>query len=328
LVISRARIWWNAARWLALPNTVTSAVLGGLIALANGKFDPVLFAIALAGLVAVHLGTNLLDDYADLKISGFTSGAADGKLHPRKAPYVVSGTLKLNHVLYVSLGLFSFGVAACVYLTIVSGWLVAAIAATAAIICFFYSMPPLSLGYRGMGEIIVALATGPGICLGTYYAVTQTLSWEPVFVGLTIGILVGLILYIHSIMDYHPDQVVKKKTLVALIGDRHKAIQLLSLAFALAYGLVIAGVVLAILPLTALLMLLSSPLALKVVQTINELDKGEYEPVEWKWWMGPRGQKRGGRESEWFMTRWYLTRNTMLATALLAFVAYAIDIVL
>jgi len=325
LVLKRTKVWWDAARWMALPQSAMPCLVAGLIAFYHGLFDPVRFLVTFIGLMAVSLGTYLLDDYADLKIAGFSVRnelqQAGDIVRTTKAPHVVNGTIKLNHVLYVSLGLFTVGIMACVYLAVVSGWPVAAIATGGAFICFFYSMPPLSLCYRGMGEAAVAVSMGPMICVGTYYAVAQCFSWELLLLSIPIGILIALILYVHSIMDFKPDLKVKKTTLVAILGSQQKAILLLPVLFVIAYGVIIAGVVLNVLPLTDLITLLTLPLAIKLVQLMRQLGRGDYGDIKRTWWMGSM-EKGMGVGMDWFMVRWYLARNLMISTTLLIFVAY------
>jgi len=304
--------------------------VAGLIAFCNDLFDPLRFVVTLIGLMAVHLGTNLLDDYADLRIGGFSVRSelqqAGDTVRTTKAPHIVDGTIKLNHVLYVSLGLFTLGIMACAYLIRVSGWPVAAIAAGGAFICFFYSMPPLSLCYRSMGEAVVGLAMGPMICVGTYYAVAQHFSWEPFLVSITIGIMIALILYVHSIMDFKPDLKVRKRTLVVSLGSQQRAILLLPVVLTIAYGAIVIGVALNILPLTTLLILLSLPLAIKLYQLMRQLGRGDYGDIKRTWWMGPM-EHYMGKGMDWFMIRWYLARNLMISTTLLIFAAYGAALV-
>jgi len=328
--LQRARVWVDSSRWVSLPNSAMPCILGGLTAFADGYFDLVRFIIAFFGVLAVHLGTNLLDDYADLKIAGFylrdkVKEAQGEGIRTAKAPYVVAGLIQLQHVFYVSLALFAVGTAAGVYLAVVSGWPVIVIAAFGAIICFFYSMPPLKLCYRGLGELVVSLAMGPGISLGTYYAVAQRFAWSPVFIGIIIGCLIGVILFVHSVMDYNPDIVVKKKTSVALLGGTKTATNLLPVIFLISFGTAAAGICLKILPWTFLLLFLTLPLVIKLVALMRRLGKGDYSKVKTRWWMGPMEMKIEGHE--WFMVRWLLARNLMIATAFLILVADVLYII-
>ena len=330
LSTNKFKIWWDTSRWVALPNSAMASILGGLLAYAHGEFNLLYFSIAFLGIMVVHLGTNLLDDYADLKAGGtglrdaVQSESAD-PIRTVKAPYVVSGDIKINQLLIASLILFALGIAACIYLTVVSGWPVAVIAAVGAVISFFYSMPPLKFSYRGLGELVVSAAMGPGICLGTYYAVTGSFSWEPVLIALPIGILVGLILFIHSVMDYRPDIAVNKRTLVSVLGSQARAIALLPFILATAYAIIILGVIIGILPPATLLVLLSLPMAVSFIQTTRKIRDGKYESIKARWWMGPMEQMLEGHE--WFLIAWRQARNLLVFFTLLIFIAYIIAII-
>jgi 1,4-dihydroxy-2-naphthoate octaprenyltransferase len=306
------------------------ALLGGLLAYAHDKFNWLYFIIAFLGVLIVHAGTNLLDDYGDLKMGGekirekVQNESAD-PIRIAKAPYVASGDITLNQLLLASFLLFALGIAACIYLTIQSGWPVAAIAAAGALICFFYSMPPLKLSYRGLGELVVSAAMGPGICLGTYYAVAGGFSWEPVLISLPIGLLIGQILFIHSVMDYKPDTAVSKRTLVAVIGSQSRAIGILPFLVAAIYGCILFGAFWRILPFTTLLVMLTFPMAVAFLQTGQKLKKGEYDSIKAQWWMGPMEQMIEGHE--WFLITWRQARNLLIFFTLLIFLAYALELI-
>jgi 1,4-dihydroxy-2-naphthoate polyprenyltransferase len=330
LSTNKFKIWWDTTRWVALPQSAMPALLGGLLAFAHDKFNWLYFIIAFLGVLVVHAGTNLLDDYGDLKMGGDTirekvQSESDDPVRIAKAPYVLNGDISLKQLLLASFILFALGIAACIYLTIQSGWPVAAIAAAGALICFFYSMPPLKLSYRGMGELVVSASMGPGICLGTYYAVTGGFSWEPVLISLPIGLLIGQILFIHSVMDYRPDRAVSKRTLVAVLGSQSRAIAVLPYLIAAIYGCIIVGIILRILPLTTLLVLLTLPMAIAFLQTGQKLKKGQYDEIKAKWWMGPMEQMIEGHE--WFLITWRQARNLLIFFTLLIFLAYAIELI-
>ena len=327
---NKIKIWWDSARWVSLPNSAMACLLGGLLAYSHGEFNLLYFSIAFLGVMVVHLGTNLLDDYADLKAGGeglretVRSGSPD-PIRTVKAPYVLSGDIKLNQLLIVSLTLFALGIAACIYLTIQSGWPVAVIAAAGAVISFFYSMPPLKFSYRGMGELVVSASLGPGICLGTYYAVTGSFSWEPILIALPVGILVGLILFVHSVMDYRPDTAASKRTLVSVVGSQARAIALLPFILAAAYIIIIIGITTGILPAATLLVLLSLPMAVSFVQTSHKIRDGQYDRIKARWWMGPMEQMLEGHD--WFIIAWRQARNLLIFFTLLIIIAYIIVII-
>jgi 1,4-dihydroxy-2-naphthoate octaprenyltransferase len=132
-----------------------------------------------------------------------------------------------------------------------------------------YTAPPLKLVYRGLGEIAVAIGFGPLMLLGAYVVQTRgALSWEPFVASLPIALLVALILYVNEIPDRRGDARAGKRTLpvrwskAAVIGGYRAA------AVA-AYAIVVVGVIAGILPIPALLALLTIPLAQRVSQGLE-----------------------------------------------------------
>jgi len=101
---------------------------------------------------------------------------------------------------------------------------------------------------------------------------------------------------------------------------------LLPVVLTIAYGAIVIGVALNILPLTTLLILLSLPLAIKLYQLMRQLGRGDYGDIKRTWWMGPM-EHYMGKGMDWFMIRWYLARNLMISTTLLIFAAYGAALV-
>jgi len=329
--------WLKAARYIALPQALIPCLLGGLVALSHEQFDILRFVIAFIGIAIVTSGTYLLDDYFDYRagstfIREEVERIESAGIKPRpaltKCYYILNGTIRLEDVFRVGVGCLIIGGLIGIYLTLVSGWMVLWLSLAGAMICYFYSAPPLKLGYRGLGEITVALTMGPMISLGTYYVLTQDINLEPIIVSIPIGVLIGTVLYVHSIMDFDADKAAGKKTLAGLLGQG-RSIRMLPLPFVISYGVLVAGVILKILPLIMLIALLTIPMAYKLIQLMNRLAKGDPSNTSRAWWMGPMEMwnepfivvMRG------FMIRWYLARNLFIVTTLLIFIGYIVILV-
>ncbi len=78
--------------------------------------------------------------------------------------------------------------------------------------------PPLSLSYRGLGELAVALCYGPLIAAGTYLVQRGTVSPEIVLAGVPLGLLVAGFLWLNEIPDARADEAAGKRTLVVRLG--------------------------------------------------------------------------------------------------------------
>jgi 1,4-dihydroxy-2-naphthoate octaprenyltransferase len=132
------------------------------------------------------------------------------------------------------------------------------------IVSLGYTAPPLKFVYRGLGEIAVAFGFGPLMLLGAYVVQTRgLLTWEPVIASLPIALLVALILYVNEIPDRRGDARAGKRTLPVRL-PKNAVIAGYRLAAIAAYAIVVIGVVAGLLPIPALLALLTIPLALQV----------------------------------------------------------------
>jgi 1,4-dihydroxy-2-naphthoate octaprenyltransferase len=118
--------------------------------------------------------------------------------------------------------------------------------------------------YRGLGEVAVALGFGPLMLLGAYVVQTEgALAWEPFVASVPIALLVALILYVNEIPDRRGDAHAGKRTLPVRF-PRSTIVMGYNVAAAAAYAAVVAGVAAGVLPIPALLMLLTIPLARRV----------------------------------------------------------------
>jgi 1,4-dihydroxy-2-naphthoate octaprenyltransferase len=89
------------------------------------------------------------------------------------------------------------------------------------------------------------------------------LSWEPFVASIPVALLVALILYVNEIPDRRGDARAGKRTLPVRFS-RAAVIFGYRAAVVAAYAVVVVGVLLGILPIPALLVLLTIPLALRV----------------------------------------------------------------
>lgn len=160
------------SRWLILTRacvfqmSLTSGLIGGLLALTVGPIAWGYLAIALLGLVIAHAANNLSNDFFDLQ------EGLDTKDYPRAlyAPHPVLGGLITQRQLAIAfLSLTAVDAAIAAVLTLARGPLVLAFAGAGLFISLFYTAAPLKLKYRGLGELGVFLVWGPLMIGGTYY---------------------------------------------------------------------------------------------------------------------------------------------------------------
>ncbi|MBC8625971.1 1,4-dihydroxy-2-naphthoate octaprenyltransferase [Alloprevotella sp. Lung230] len=71
----------------------------------------------------------------------------------------------------------------------------------------------------GLGDVMVLLFFGLVPVCGTFFALTGTLSWATLWLGLSIGCVVDTLLAVNNFRDRDTDRAVGKRTLVVVLGE-------------------------------------------------------------------------------------------------------------
>lgn len=200
--------------------TFSSVTMGTLLAALAGRFDVLLYAAALGGMVAFHGATNVLNDYFDVRHGVDREGAPTTKyrLHPGAA-----GKVPLSSVLRFSLGLYAVTLAVAAYLALVAGMAILLITLAGILGSVLYTADPVVLKARGAGEATVFVMWGLLIPLGAYMVQTGAFSWTPVLATVPIGIFVALVLLANNIRDIEYDGSVGVRTIAVRLGQSTSA---------------------------------------------------------------------------------------------------------
>lgn len=210
----------NLVRALRLPFVAASIlpfVAGSL--LAGKNIDGMRFFLGLSAVIYVHLGANLLNDYADSKSGadskdiryfGFFGGS---KL-------IQEGALKESF--YLNTGLFFLAAAVSSIVVLASLMKSASIlrySALAVMLAVSYSCKPLQLSYRKLGEAVVFILFGPAAVMGGYFIQTGVFPDIKAFIlSLPFGLLTTAILFANEVPDFSDDRSSGKHTLVSISG--------------------------------------------------------------------------------------------------------------
>jgi 1,4-dihydroxy-2-naphthoate octaprenyltransferase len=254
----------RATRLPFLTATLVPVALGILIAARQGSFDLVAAILTIVGASFVQLGLNVANDVFDTM-----QGADDANVTPTQfsggSRVIQYGLVSFRQMAAISTVFYVLaGVIGLALLTTYGSTALLVIGVVGFIVSIGYTAPPLKFVYRGLGEIAVALGFGPLMLLGAYVVQTRgTLSWEPFVASIPVALLVALILYVNEIPDRRGDAHAGKRTLPVRFS-RRSVIAGYRVAAAGAYVILVAGVVAGILPVPALLTLLTIPLALQV----------------------------------------------------------------
>jgi 1,4-dihydroxy-2-naphthoate octaprenyltransferase len=132
-----------------------------------------------------------------------------------------------------------------------------------ALAAWTYTAPPLRLiARRGLGELLIGVAFGPLLSVGAVAAVTGSIDPIAALLGIPVGLLTTAILWINEFPDAPSDALAGKTHLVVTIGTSAARWGYVAL-IAVAFGTLVALVALGALAPTALLALLTLPLALR-----------------------------------------------------------------
>jgi len=235
--------------------TFSSVTMGTLLAAVVGKFSPVLYLLALGGMIAFHAATNVLNDFFDVRHGVDREGAPTTKyrLHP-----AAFGQTPLSTILGFSLALYTATLLAGVYLAYVSSLWILAVLGAGIVGSVFYTADPVVLKARGLGEATVFVMWGLLIPLGSYIVQTGTLAWAPAVAAIPIGIFVAEVLLANNIRDISYDDSGGSRTLAVALGAL-AAEKLYVALLVLAYASVVLGMLAQLLPIWSLVVFLTAP---------------------------------------------------------------------
>ena len=333
LAANTVSFWFNNARHVSLPQSLFPAVLSVCLAANHLEFSFLYAMLAVVGVGFTHLGMNLLDDYFDYKNQqlAIREELAENNTFARigKCDYLLSGKATVKE-LFVVASLFllvavSIGAVVSLHRGIVIVWIVL----LGGFLGVFYSAKPFSFGYHGFGELLVGTMFGPLLMGGVFYACCGTYSMQVALLSTAVGLLVTNILFTHSILDYHPDKQTGKKTLAVLIRSKKGLFVVACLFNSLPFVLVGLGIYICCFPLVYLLVFLALPMAGGLIYLLAAFFRSPQRSFSPSWWMLPmeNWEKISRAGIDWFMIRWYLSRNLTMFFCLLAMLAALVHLI-
>lgn len=234
-VISR---WLIATRSAVLVMTLNSAVIAGLLAVRDGKFDLLLWLMVTVGLLFAHATNNLVNDLTD----HWKGVDKDNYFRSQYGPQPLEhGLMTRGQVLVYTAVTGLVALAAAAVILSQRGdailWLVGA----GAFFVLFYTWP---LKYIGMGEVAVIIVWGPLMVGGGYYAITGDVSLPVVIASLPVALAATTVLFGKHTDKLEADAAKGIRTMPVLLGERnarYATIVMLTLQYVLVLWLVVRG---------------------------------------------------------------------------------------
>ncbi len=215
------RIWFKATQPHSFVASIMGVLLGTAIAYARAAaFDAAAFLATLAGVVVLQAASTMSNDTVDYLngvddlpphlVSPFTGGA---RVLPDRQL-----TVGAHRRVWIALYAGGAVLGVCLALTRPNGWLLLLLGLIGGALAVFYTLPPFSLQYHGLGDLAVGVVFGPIVTLGAYAVQTGALSWEAFYASLPLGILVAAFLFVNEMPEHETDPRGGKRTIPARIG--------------------------------------------------------------------------------------------------------------
>lgn len=254
-----------SARSVILVISFQAALLAGLLALGDRRFDILSFVLVLLGFVILHAISNLSNDYFGAR-RGHDSADSPRRrytVHP-----VLSGAVS-TRLLVTGLVILSIAaVSIAAYFIALRGapavWLVIA----GALVLWAYDAAPKALKEIGLGELAAFAVWGPLMIAGGYFVITGVNSTSVLLASLPYGLGVMSILVGKHIDQRVFDSGKGQNTLPVLLGEQYSR-RLNRIVVIAMYLLVVLGVVLGMLTPFVLLVGFAIPRGLHALRVMS-----------------------------------------------------------
>jgi 1,4-dihydroxy-2-naphthoate octaprenyltransferase len=199
-----------------LAGSIVPVVIGAATAFTAGAFSFPSLLVTAAGVAALHLAANLLNDYYD--------AAGSDPVNVRLTPFSGGSRVIQNSevppwaILFMAIFFFILGTLAGIWLVSEGRPLVIVIGLLGLFAGWAYSAPPFQLMGKGWGETVIFFAFGPLVTLGTHYVIAGHLSLTAFLMGIPQGFFITSVIWINQFPDYEADKKAGKANLVVRMG--------------------------------------------------------------------------------------------------------------
>ncbi len=198
------------ARVKTLPAAISPVLIGTSYA---QDINWINAALALVVALFLQIAVNYANDYSD-----GIKGTDSNRVGPTRL--VASGLASARAVKNASYFCFLIAAFAGSILSLsISKWLFV-IGALSILAAWGYTGGRKPYGYLGFGEVSVFVFFGLIATIGSYYIQSKEINWQIFLLSIPVGCLSCAILVINNLRDLSNDELVGKRTLAVLLGDK------------------------------------------------------------------------------------------------------------
>ncbi len=207
--------WLLITRASVFPMTLTSGMIGGLLAIGTPGASWSFFALALFGLLVAHAANNMINDYFDLEGGVDTEGYARTVYAPHP---LLSGLISKRGLIAAIAVANLIDLAILVFFITERGPAVVGFALAGLFVSVRYVAPPVRLKHHGLGEPGVFVVWGPLMIGGTYYVTTGSCPPWVLAASVPYALLVTTVLFGKHVDKHDGDASKGIRTLPVMLG--------------------------------------------------------------------------------------------------------------
>jgi 1,4-dihydroxy-2-naphthoate octaprenyltransferase len=202
--------WLIGTRVKTLPAAISPVLIGTSYAQNISWLNA---ALALIVALFLQIAVNYANDFSD-----GIKGTDSNRVGPIRL--VASGLASASAVRNASYFCFLIAAIAGSILSLsVSKWLFV-IGALSILAAWGYTGGKKPYGYLGFGEVSVFIFFGLVATIGSYYIQNKEINWQIFLISIPVGCLSCAVLVINNLRDLSNDELVGKRTLSVLLGDK------------------------------------------------------------------------------------------------------------
>lgn len=218
--MTKKQAWVKALRLRTLPLSLSGIILGSFIAYKDGKWDALIFTLAMLTTILFQILSNLANDLGD-SMKGADNAERIGPMRAVQSGVISMKEMKIAVVLTAILSLSTAiplvmigtrGMSSNVLYTYFGLTVLCILAAIT------YTIGKKAYGYSGLGDLFVFIFFGGVSVLGVYVLYAKELELTVILPAISIGLLSTAVLNLNNMRDIVNDKKVGKITLVVKMG--------------------------------------------------------------------------------------------------------------
>ncbi|MHA2236760.1 MAG: 1,4-dihydroxy-2-naphthoate octaprenyltransferase [Candidatus Hodarchaeales archaeon] len=264
LKTQKLQTWIMALRAPFFTASIIPLVVGMAIAFhETSSLDLSLAVLTLVAGISIQAGTNLANDYFDQSADNINTNYSQFNGGSRM---IQNEIIPPRTIFLVSMVCYLIGIiTAIIILFITQGWLLLIFLAIAVVLGYFYTALPVSLSYKGLGELAVFVGFGPLGVFSAYYIQQGNINSPLLAISsIPIAILISMLLFINEFQDRESDERAGKTTLVVVLGKERSAL-IYAIGMVVSYLVLLIAILTSNLPFLLILPILTIPITIKAI---------------------------------------------------------------